>query len=578
MHDLLIRGGTIVDGTGTPSFRGNVAVRNGLIVGVGEDATGPARRTIDAEGHLVLPGWVDIHTHYDGQAMWDRHLAPSSLHGVTTAVFGNCGVGFAPVRPGSEDYLINLMEGVEDIPGSVLAEGVDFSWESFPEFIDALDRTTRTMDVAAQLPHGVLRFYVMGERGADHGTAPSADEIDRMGKLTEEALQAGALGVSTSRTTKHKAADGRMTPGLSAGQEELFGIADAMKRAGAGVFQCNTDFGPGEYEILEQVAIRSGRPLSVLLLQIDKEPNLWRQTLDSIERSAANGIAVNGQVGCRPIGIMMGIDTSVNPFVEHPLWKPLLGKSTKDRLVALADPDFRRRLIEERPDNPHTDFMAYALERGFELGDPLNYEPHPSQTIKTRAETEGRSAWELALEVMEKDDGRGLILYPFENYSEGNLEVVRTLLESPHTVCGLGDGGAHVATICDAGYPTFMLTYWARDRAEGQFPLEYLVRKQTFATAQAYGLHDRGVLARGFRADINIVDFEELALERPEIIRDLPAGGRRLMQGAHGYHHTFVGGVEVRNGGEFTGEFPGITIKGARSAPEGAVLPESRVY
>lgn len=568
MHDLLIRNGTLVDGTGSPSRRADVAVSGGVVTAVGEDASGPARRTVDAEGQLVLPGWVDIHTHYDGQATWDPWLAPSSLHGVTTTVFGNCGVGFAPVRPGSEDYLINLMEGVEDIPGTVLAEGIDFRWESFPEYLDALSSNGWTMDVAAQLPHGVLRFYVMGERGADHGVAPSDDEAVRMGELAEEALRAGALGITTSRTTKHKAADGRLTPGLSAGRGELYGLADAMRRAGAGVFQCNTDFGPGEYDILRDVAVRAGRPLSVLLLQVDREPDLWRQTLDRIEASAAEGIAVNGQVGCRPIGIMMGLETSVHPFVAHPLWKPLLDRSPAECLKALADPDFRRRLVEERPDDPDTRFVAYGLEKGFELGDPLDYEPEPSRTIRARAEAEGRSPWELALEIMMKDGGRGLIMYPFENYAEGNLEVIRTLLESPHTICGLGDGGAHVATICDAGYPTFLLSYWARDRDRGpRLPLEYLVRKQTGATAAAYGLHDRGVLAPGYRADVNVVDFEALGLERPRIIYDLPAGGRRLMQGATGYRHTFVAGVEVRAEGEFTGELPGRVVRGARPAP-----------
>ena len=567
MHDLLIKGGTVVDGTGAKARTADVAVQGDVVAAVGS-VDGPARRTIDADGALVLPGWVDIHTHYDGQATWDAELTPSSLHGVTTTVFGNCGVGFAPVRPGSEPYLINLMEGVEDIPGTVLSEGVDFRWESFPEYMDVLAETPRAMDVAAQIPHGVLRFYVMGERGADHEAAPTEDEISQMRDLAGAALRAGAVGISTSRTTKHRAADGRMTPGLSADRAELAGLAEAMRRAGAGVFQCNTDFGPGEYGILEEVARRSGRPLSVLLLQIDREPELWRETLGAIERSNQAGLQVRGQVGCRPIGVMMGLETSMNPFKTHPAWESIAGLSPSDRVAALRGPDLQRRLVEERPTDPYTKFMDYGLTRSSEFTPRFDYEPVPDETVQARAAAANRSPWDLALELMLKSDGKGLLFFPFENYADGDLAVIRTLLESPHTVCGLGDGGAHVATLCDAGYPTFLLSYWARDRVKGPgLPLEHLVHKQTLATASSYGLHDRGQLRPGFRADINVIDFDSLKVTRPEIVYDLPAGGKRLLQGAEGYLHTIASGVEVRSMGEFTGARPGRLLRGATALP-----------
>ena len=567
MHDLLIKGGTVVDGTGAKARTADVAVQGDVVTAVGS-VDDPARRIIDADGALVLPGWVDIHTHYDGQATWDAELTPSSLHGVTTTVFGNCGVGFAPVRPGSEPYLINLMEGVEDIPGTVLSEGVDFRWESFPEYMDVLAETPRAMDIAAQIPHGVLRFYVMGERGADHEAAPTEDEISQMRDLAEAALRAGAVGISTSRTTKHRAADGRMTPGLSADRAELAGLAEAMRRAGAGVFQCNTDFGPGEYGILEEVARRSGRPLSVLLLQIDREPELWRETLGAIERSNQAGLQVRGQVGCRPIGVMMGLETSMNPFKTHPAWESIAGLSPSDRVAALRGPDLQRRLVEERPTDPYTKFMDYGLTRSSEFTPRFDYEPVPDETVHARAAAANRSPWNLALELMLKSDGKGLLFFPFENYADGDLAVIRTLLESPHTVCGLGDGGAHVATLCDAGYPTFLLSYWARDRVKGPgLPLEHLVHKQTLATASSYGLHDRGQLRPGFRADINVIDFDSLKVTRPEIVYDLPAGGKRLLQGAEGYLHTIASGVEVRSMGEFTGARPGRLLRGATALP-----------
>ena len=587
MHDLLIRNGTVVDGSGAPAFVGDVAVDDGLVAAVwrpsganGGGAGGPsggangdrrpaARRVIDADGLLVLPGWVDIHTHYDGQATWDPEMTPSSWHGVTTAVFGNCGVGFAPVAPGAEDYLINLMEGVEDIPGSVLAEGMDFCWESYPEYLTALEATPRVMDVGSQVAHGALRFYVMGERGADHAEVPGEAELGRMEALVAEALGAGALGVTTSRTPKHRAADGRPTPSLSAGDPELAALARGMRAAGAGVLQVNSDFGAGEWEMLQAAAALAGRPLSALLVQMDAWPQRWRETLANIHAANDAGVAANGQVGCRPIGILLGLDATVNPFGNHPAWRQVAHLPGAERAARLRnDEALREALIGDRPGDGHTRWIEYALGRTYEFGDDLDYEPHPDTSLGARAAAGGVSPWELALDLLAAGDGDTLLLYTFENYSDGSLDDVAEMLADPHTICGIGDAGAHVGTICDAAYPTFLLTHWARDRTRGRrFGLEFLVNKQTRRTALAFGLADRGLLAPGYKADINIVDFEALGLTRPRVVHDLPAGGKRLEQRSVGYRHTFVSGTEVTASGEFTGARPGHLIRGAQPAP-----------
>ena len=568
MHDLVIRNAMLVDGTGQPPADLDLAVDGDQIAQVGK-GIGKGRREIDAGGRAVFPGWVDVHTHYDGQATWDPYMTPSSWHGVTTTVFGNCGVGFAPLRPGSEDYLISLMEGVEDIPGTVIAEGMDFRWESFPEYLDVLDSMPRVMNVGAQVPHGALRFYVMGERGADHAAQPSAEEIERMGKLLEEGLRAGALGFTTSRTVKHKAADGRPTPALSATDPERAGRAHAMGRAGSGVFECNSDLGPGEFLALRSFAEISRRPLSVLLLQVDAAPELWRETLQDIRNANEAGLDVNGQVGCRPIGILMGLETSVHPFATHPAWTELEHLPPAERVAELkGNAARRRRLIEERPTDSHTRWMGESCAKWYELGSPPNYEPDPNNNLAARAKRSGENVWALALDILLGEDGKAFLLFPFENYSGGSLEVVREMLLDEHTICGLGDAGAHVATICDARYPTFLVTHWSRDRQRGgRIPLEHLVAKQTSRTARAYGLLDRGVLAPGYRADLNIIDLERLSLTRPELVYDLPAGGRRFIQRATGYVHTFVGGQEVMHEGEHTGALPGRLVRGARPRP-----------
>jgi N-acyl-D-aspartate/D-glutamate deacylase len=578
MHDLVVRNGTVIDGTGAPRRQAEIAIDEGLITSL-EPKAGRARRELNAEGLLVTPGWVDIHTHYDGQATWDPAMTPSSWHGVTTAIFGNCGVGFAPVRPGSETYLINLMEGVEDIPEIVLSEGVDFRWESFCEYLEVLEETPRVMDVGAQMPHSALRFYVMGDRGADHGVRPSEAEIARMGQLLEEALNAGALGFSTSRTAKHRAADGRPTPSRSATEPELAGIAYAMKRAGTGVIQVNSDFDAGEFQLLRAAAELAGRPLSLLLVQMDSAPDRWSQTLASLDRACADGLDFTAQVGSRPIGILLGLQASRHPFLTHPIWHTLQTLDHDTRVARLVnDRDLHRRLIEDRPEDDYTHEMTLILERTFELSEPLNYEPEFANSIANRARAIGRDPFDLALEVLLQKGGTTLLLHTFENYSAGDLGVVYQMLVNRNTVCGIADGGAHVGLICDSSSPTSLLTLWARDRTRGpKLPLEFLVHKQTAATARSYGLHDRGVVAPGYRADLNIIDFANLGLDPPTVVHDLPAGGKRIVQRSRGYRHTLVNGIEVARDGEDTGARPGRLLRGIQTGPSGRALSPNRL-
>jgi N-acyl-D-aspartate/D-glutamate deacylase len=484
MHDLVVRNGTVIDGTGAAPAQVDLAIDDGLITAL-EPKASAAHREVNAEGLLVTPGWVDIHTHYDGQATWDPAMTPSSWHGVTTTIFGNCGVGFAPVRPGSETYLINLMEGVEDIPEIVLSEGLNFRWETFGEYLDVLEESRRVMDVGVQVPHAALRFYVMGDRGADHRERPTEDEVTRMGQLLEEALRAGAFGFSTSRTTKHRAADGRPTPSLTAAEPELAGIACAMKRAGTGVIQVNSDFGAGEFALLRAAAELAQRPLSLLLVQMEIAPNRWSETLASLDRACADGLDFTAQVGSRPIGILLGLQASRHPFLTHPLWQSLEGLDHKARTARIVnDRHLRRRLVEDRPDDDYTRGMATILERTFELGEPLNYEPDFASSIANRARSVGRDPFDLALDLLLQKEGTTLLLHTFENYCGGDLGVVYQMLVNRNTVCGIADGGAHVGYICDASSPTSLLTIWARDRTRGaKLPLEFLVHKQTMATA-----------------------------------------------------------------------------------------------
>jgi N-acyl-D-aspartate/D-glutamate deacylase len=566
VHELVIRGGTVVDGTGAPARTADVAVDGGRITEVGEvDERG--HREVDADGLAVLPGWVDVHTHYDGQATWDQELAPSSWHGVTTAVFGNCAVGFAPVTPGSEPFLISLMEGVEDIPGSVLAEGIDFRWESFPEYLDVLASTERAIDIGAQVPHAALRFYVMGERGADHAERPTADEVARMGALAVEGVQAGAFGFTTSRTEKHRAADGRFTPSLSAEEDELLGIARALGQAGAGVIQANIDYGaPEDWALLRAMAEVSGRPTWFSLIQMDEHPERYRELLEEVARANADGLTMRAQVGSRAIGVMFGFDATVNPFLTHPTYLALAGLPLPERVAELRKPEVRERLLAEQADGGFAAFMAKALDRTFVLGDPPDYEPHPDDDLMSQARRAGLDPQEVLLDALLEDDGRALLYFPFENYSGGSLDGIREMLLDPNTVSGLSDGGAHVGTICDASYPTTLLTHWVRDRTRGErLPLEHVVHRQTQASATAIGLRDRGALAPGLRADLNVVDLDGLTLHAPRMVHDLPAGGKRLVQRADGYRHTFVAGTEVVADGEWTGATPGRLVRGPQT-------------
>jgi len=562
MHELIIKAGTLVDGTGSPAHVCDLAIDDGIVTGIGHDL-GPARRIVNADGALVTPGFVDVHTHYDGQATWDPYLTPSSWHGVTTAIFGNCGVGFAPVRPKQSPYLINLMEGVEDIPGTVLAEGVNFNWESFPQFLDVLDAAPKVMDIGAQVPHAPLRFYVMGERGADHTCAPSDEEINAMGRLLEEALRAGALGFTTSRTTKHLTRDGRNTPSLSAGEAELKGLALAMKRAGRGVLEVNSDFGPGEFEILRMAAELSGRPVSLLLLQVNHAPDLWRHTRKQLHEARAAGLKMNAQVGCRPIVVMMGLETTINPFSTHPAWRAMSSLSPLQRYEKIHnDAELRKALVTLLPDDEHTRRVRDWMPRTYIVEDGFDYEPPSERSIGAIATATGRSVWEVALDAMMSNNGKRLLAHTFENYSDGNLEVIREMLLDEASIMGLGDGGAHVCTVCDEGAPTYLLSHWARDRKRGErLPLEFLVKKHTFDSAVGYGLTDRGVLAPGYRADINVIDFDRLGLREAEVVYDLPSGGKRLLQRAHGYLHTFVAGTEIVANDEHTGAMPGRLIR-----------------
>ena len=566
MHDLVIRNAILVDGSGAPKRVSDVAIDASNISAVATNL-GAGKREINGDGLMLTPGWVDIHTHYDGQATWDPYITPSSWHGVTTAVFGNCGVGFAPVRPGAERFLINLMEGVEDIPETVLAEGIDFTWESFPQYLGALESMPRIMDIGAQVPHCALRFYVMGDRGANHAEAPSDAEIIRMGELLEESLRAGALGFTTSRTIKHKAKDGRYTPGLTAMEAELAGLALAMKRAGSGVIEVNSDFADGDFEKLRAVAELAQRPLSVLLLQVHNAPDLWKDTLTGITAARARGQQVTGQVGSRPIGMMMALEGTIHPFVTHPLWIALNDLSPAERVARIrANPELRRKLWAELPDNEHTRWVRAMLPRTFRLEEPVDYEPDIADSVTAMATAAQRDPVDLTLEWLLSKNGKAILLHTFENYFDGDMDIVRTLLADPATICGIADAGAHVGYICDAGSATSMLTHWTRDRKRGPgLPLEYLVKKQTLDTARTYGLNDRGVIAPGYRADFNLIDFDSLRVTLPELIYDLPAGGRRMIQRAQGYRHTFVAGTEVMVNGEATGALPGRLIRGEQN-------------
>jgi len=564
--DLVVRNGTVIDGSGGAPFRADVAMAGGVLTEVG--AVGAAgREEIDAGGCLVTPGFVDIHTHYDGQVTWEARLAPSSLHGVTTAVLGNCGVGFAPVQPAHHEMLIELMEGVEDIPGAALHEGLPWTWSSFPEYLDAIERMPHDIDVCAQVPHGALRVFVMGERGANREVA-SDDEIAAMADVVAQALRAGAIGFTSSRTVQHRTSKGAPTPTLTAAEAELRGIAAGLRRAGAGVIELISDFDDldGEFARLCRMAEDAGRPMSISVAQADAAPHKWKEVLARIEGARARGLPIKGQVAPRPIGVLLGLECTLHPFVACPSYRAIARQPLAERVRALREPELRRRILGETAEssNAMVRYIARSYHKLFRLGDPPDYEPDPSHSVAAQAARGGRPPAELAYDWLLDNDGREILYFPLHNFSEQSLDAVRAMMAHDATLAGLGDGGAHVGTICDASFTTYALTHWGRDRARGRFELPWLIKRQTHDTAAAVGLADRGLVRPGMKADLNVIDFDRLRLGRPYIVHDLPANGRRLMQTAEGYVATVVSGAVTYRGGEPTGALPGKLVRGAQ--------------
>jgi len=564
-HDLVIRGGTVADGTGGPLRECDLAIDDGRITMVG-DVRGSGREEIDARDLLVAPGWVDIHTHYDGQVSWDTLIAPSSWQGVTTAVMGNCGVGFAPVKPDRHAWLIELMEGVEDIPGTALHEGITWEWESFPEYLDALERSRFALDIGAQVPHGALRGYVMGDRGGDHTEVPTPEEIARMGALAADAIRAGALGFSTSRTVNHRSKSGAYTPSLTAPRDELIGIARAIGATGRGVFEVVADLDDldGEFALLRAIAEVSGRPISITVLQMPAPRSReYRRLLELIDDAVARGIPVRGQVPTRPVGLIMSLDSRVHPFVGSATFQGLSGLSFEERVARLRDLEFRARVVAEADAVPASSPLT-VFGAAFPMTDPPRYDPDPADDIHVVAARTGRSVFDVALDALLADDGNGKLYLPVMNYADKTMDATHEMLTHANTVPGLGDAGAHCTLICDASMPTFMLSYWTRDAAAAhRVPIEWAVKRQCADTADLVGLHDRGRLVPGARADVNVIDFDALSPGIPEMRYDLPAGGKRLVQRARGYRATLVAGEVVHHDGEDTGARPGRLIRGA---------------
>jgi N-acyl-D-aspartate/D-glutamate deacylase len=568
MHDLVIRGGTVVDGTGAEPRTADVAIDGGTIAAVGPNLP-RGRAEIDATGKVVTPGFVDIHTHYDGQATWDPEMAPSSWHGVTTVVMGNCGVGFAPAAPDRHQWLIGLMEGVEDIPGTALAEGLTWEWESFPEYLAALEKLPRTIDVATHVPHGAVRAYVMGDRGA-RNEAPTADDIARMSQIVEDGLRAGALGFSTSRTILHRSIDGELVPGTTATKEELIGIGRAMGRVGHGVFELVSDLRRdwNEFEWMGALSRETGLPITFAALQsIGKEMTLDDQ-IAAMDRENAKGARIVAQIALRGNGVVMAWRGTVHPFLWKPAWTEIASLPWDAQLARLRDPAFRRRMIDEDSVFPESD-LVYFLQvvaggwsMQYAMGPAFDYEPTPAESILAQAAAKGVSGAELAYDLLMEDEGRGFIYFPILNYEDGNLDFLQALQQRDDCVNSLSDGGAHCGTICDAASPTFMLEHWVRDRRRGTISLANAIKRQCRDTAVLYGLHDRGVLAPGYLADANVIDMRTLKLGKPWLAFDLPAGGRRLLQKADGYVATIKSGQVTFRDGARQGPTPGGVIRG----------------
>ncbi len=575
-YDLVVRGGMVADGGGGAPYEADVALKDGLVAAVGV-VRGAGVEEIDARGMLVTPGFVDIHTHYDGQATWDQRMQPSSWHGVTTVVMGNCGVGFAPCKPQDHDRLIRLMEGVEDIPFPVMTAGLPWDWESYPDYLDALARRAFDIDIGSQLPHAALRVHVMGERGANREPADAAD-IAAMAAIAKRAVEAGALGFSTSRTLNHRDSQGNPTPTLTAGEDELTGIALGLASAfggrGAGVLQFVSDFHPDpleEWAMLRRIVERSGRPLSFTLAQNHKAPDSWRDLLAAVEQAVDDGLPVKAQVSPRAVGVLFGFELTLNPFSFHETYRELMPLPLERRVAALRDPEVRIRLLAESA-NPRGPFAGANLANWTGMyplaAENPDYEPTADMTVAARAAAAGVSPEAVALDHMLSNGGRGMLYLPFLSYGYGDLSASHAMLSHRDTVPGLSDGGAHVGMICDGSFPTSLLTHWTRDRTRGpKLPLEQVVRAQTLDTARTVGLHDRGLLAPGYRADLNVIDYDRLTLHAPQVAYDLPAGGRRLIQKASGYVATVVAGEVTYRDGEPTDALPGRLVRGAQAAP-----------
>ena len=565
MYDLVIRNGTIYDGKGGKPYLADLAISGKKIAKIG-DIEESGSKEIDAQGKIITPGFVDIHTHYDGQVTWDPYLRPSTYHGVTTVVMGNCGVGFSPCKPEKRDWLIGLMEGVEDIPGTALHEGINWEWETFPEYLDTLEKKPLAIDVGTQIPHGAVRAFVMGERGITQERA-SEDEINEMGKIVKEAIAAGAFGFSTSRTEKHRDSSGSLTPSITAHKDELVKISEAVGELNKGVLQGISDFYDfqSEFDIFKEMSSASGRPISITVEQQDARPEWWLQLLDGIKEAQDNGIRMYGQVPPRATGILMGLTASLNPFTLYPSFLEISNLPLDQKVELMKDPDFKKKILLEKPvsiGNPLLDEIITSFNKMFRLGEPANYEPDPELSVLSESKRLNLTPQEIVYDMLLEKDGRALIYHPLFNYEFGNLNHVETMLKHPYTIAGLGDAGAHCGAISDASFPTTLIQHWGRDRDRGEkLPLETLIRMQTFETSQLLGIKDRGLLVEGLKADINIIDFDNLTIHEPEIVNDLPAGGRRLVQKASGYSYTIVSGEIAFKDGEATGKLNGQLIR-----------------